>query len=94
MANPNREEVLGVFKKHLREILGAWEEARFDPKSSIREMGVDSVDSVLILVDSMHELGVQVFEVKELEKLSLNQIADELESGSKSGKADLSDKKN
>lgn len=73
-----RDDILEVFQKNLKEVLGAWEKAKFDPNASIREMGVDSVDSFQILVTSMQELGIEVFDVRRLESRTLNQIADEL----------------
>jgi hypothetical protein len=75
-----KDEILEVFTKNLKEILGAWGDSKFDPDSSIREMGVDSVDSFLILITSMKQLGYQAFEIHHLEGKTLNQIAEELAS--------------
>lgn len=81
-----REQVLSTLRRQMKEVLLSWDEARFDSTQTLNEMGVDSLDSVLVLMGSLKELGVKVVSPEKLQGRSVEQIVDTVVTDSDSSK--------
>lgn len=68
--------MLSTLRKHLKEVLISWDEAKFNPNQSLKDLGVDSLDSVLILMGSLKELGIKFLDLDRLKTYNVSQIAD------------------
>jgi acyl carrier protein len=55
-----REHVLGVVKKHLREVVDDLPEDAIDASRSMKELGANSLDIVEVVSCAMRELKVKV----------------------------------
>lgn len=74
----SKEEILGVVKKHLMDILEDIEEEEIDPDRSMKDLGANSLDIVEVVSCSMRELKVKVPR-SELNKLeNITQLVDML----------------
>jgi len=64
-----RDQILGVVKKHLLEMVDDLEESRVEPSLSMKDLGANSLDIVEVVSRSMRELRIKVPR-SELSKLS------------------------
>ena len=72
----SKNEVLAVFRKSLSRVSKALAEAELNPDKTMREQGVDSLDSVLVLYNIMTELRIKVPLEQLSEHSKINEIAD------------------
>ena len=58
----------------MKSILLAWDESKYDPERSLSDLGVDSLDSVLILMGSLKELGIKFLAPEELRGRNIKEV--------------------
>jgi acyl carrier protein len=76
----SRDEILTIIQKQFKEIVVNWDEAKFDPNYSIREMGADSLDSVLIIFHSLKELGIKLLQSDQLNnQQTINEVIEKIQ---------------
>lgn len=56
----NREEILSVIEKHVRQCDDEFENIELDPQKKLTEYGVNSLDIVEIVSGSMRELRIKI----------------------------------
>jgi acyl carrier protein len=83
-----REHVFATLRKQMKDVLITWDEAKFNPEQSMSEMGIDSLDSVLVLLGSLKELGVKLVQTDQLQGRSLNQVVDAIVSEGEKAKSE------
>ncbi len=80
MLSINREEIIKIFKKNIKKIIIGWDEDAFDPDHSLKEVGLDSLDSIHVLLSTLKDLGIKVVQLHQLNGNSINELIDSLAS--------------
>ncbi len=72
----NKEEIIGVIKKHILENLEDLKEDEIDPQKAMSDYGANSLDIIEIVSSSMRELKIKIPRSELTDIKNIDELAD------------------